>query len=261
GARGGGVGRRTTEQRLGGTVRSIGDAVIATDAQGLVVFMNPVAETLTGWDVDAARGRDLPEVFRIVNAETRRTVESPAARVLREGVVVGLANHTVLLARDGREIPIDDSGAPIQDAEGELMGVVLVFRDVAQREAIEASRRRVAWADAARVAAERTSQAREGAGAGAARANEAKDAFLAPLSHEPRSPLSAMLAWVGILQRRGDDAPTRTRAIGVLERSVRTQTQLINDLLDVSRIVSGKLALELAPVHLSPHLRQTLHPL
>src|SRR5262249_4808929 len=195
GARGGGVGRRTTEQRLGGTVRSIGDAVIATDAQGLVVFMNPVAETLTGWDVDAARGRDLPEVFRIVNAETRNAVESPAARVLREGVVVGLANHTVLLARDGREIPIDDSGAPIRDAGGELMGVVLVFRDVAEREARERERRQIQWAEAARVAAERTSNALEEARADAARANEAKDTFLATLSHELRSPLSALLAW------------------------------------------------------------------
>jgi len=253
--------RRTSEQRLRVTLRSIGDAVIATDAQGRIVFMNLVAESLTGWSGEDAQGRDLPEVFRIVNAETRRTVESPAARVLREGVVVGLANHTVLLARDGREVPIDDSGAPIRDADGELMGVVLVFRDVTQREAIEASRRRVAWADAARVAAERTSQALEEARAEAARANEAKDAFLATLSHELRSPLSAMLAWVGILQRRGDDGPTRTRAIGVLERSVRTQTQLINDLLDVSRIVSGKLALELAPVDLSTELRETLEAL
>ncbi len=253
--------RRTSEQRLRVTLRSIGDAVIATDPRGLIVFMNPIAEALTGWRGQDAQGRELPEVFRIVNAETRRTVESPAARVLREGVVVGLANHTVLLARDGREVPIDDSGAPIRDAGGELMGVVLVFRDVTEREAIEANRRRVAWADAARLAAERTSKGLEEARAEAARANEAKDAFLATLSHELRSPLSAMLAWVGILQRRGDDAPTRARAIGVLERSVRTQTQLINDLLDVSRIVSGKLALEVAPVDLAAELRETLEAL
>jgi PAS domain S-box-containing protein len=253
--------RRTSEQRLRVTLRSIGDAVIATDAQGLVVFMNPVAETLTGWDVDAARGRDLPEVFRIVNAETRNAVESPAARVLREGVVVGLANHTVLLARDGREIPIDDSGAPIRDAGGELMGVVLVFRDVTEREARERERRRIQWAEAARVAAERTSDALEEARADAARANEAKDTFLATLSHELRSPLSALLAWVSILRRRGDDPATRERAIGVLERSVRTQTQLINDLLDVSRIVSGKLGLEVAPVDLAAELPECLEAL
>src|SRR5262249_16132463 len=139
--------RRTSEQRLRVTLRSIGDAVIATDAQGRIVFMNLVAESLTGWSGEDAQGRDLPEVSRSGHAETRRTVESPDARVLREGVVVGLANHTVLLARDGREVPIDDSGAPIRDADGELMGVVLVFRDVTHREAIEASRRRVAWAD------------------------------------------------------------------------------------------------------------------
>ncbi len=253
--------RRTSEQRLRVTLQSIGDAVIATDTQALIVFMNPVAERLTGWDGPDATGRELSEVFHIVHAETRHAVESPAARVLREGVVVGLANHTVLIARDGREIPIDDSGAPIQDADGEMMGVVLVFRDVTGREKVEEERRRLQWAEAARTAAERTSDALEEARAEAARANEAKDAFLATLSHELRSPLSAMLAWVGILRRRGDDAPTRERAIGVLERSVRTQTQLINDLLDVSRIVSGKLALEAAPVDLAAELPECLDAL
>ena len=246
--------RRTSEQRLRVTLQSIGDAVIATDAQGLIVFMNPVAERLTGWNGADAAGHELSEVFHIVNAETANEVENPAARVLREGVVVGLANHTVLLARDGREIPIDDSGAPIRDADGEMMGVVLVFRDVTDREKIEEERRRLQWAEAARTAAERTSDALEEARAEAARANDAKDAFLATLSHELRSPLSAMLAWVGILRRGGDDPTTRERAVGVLERSVRTQTQLINDLLDVSRIVSGKLALEAAPVDLAAEL-------
>ena len=133
--------------------------------------------------------------------------------MLREGVVVGLANHTVLVARDGREVQIDDSGAPIRDAGGELMGVVLVFRDVSEREAADAEHRRALWAEAARVEAERIAGDLAAARAEAERANEAKDAFLAILSHELRSPLSAMLAWVGILQRRSDDAATRARAV------------------------------------------------
>src|SRR5262249_54820480 len=205
----------------------------------------------TGWREADARGRPLDAVFRIVNADTRAEVANPATRVLREGVVVGLANHTVLIARDGREIQIDDSGAPIREAGDELMGVVLVFRDVSEREAAEAEHRRAVWADAARVEAERIAGALAEARAEADRSNEAKDGFLAILSHELRSPLSAMLAWVGILQKRGEDATTRARAVAVLERSVRAQTQLINDLLDVSRIVSGKLQLDRQPLDLA----------
>ncbi|MFP5286616.1 MAG: PAS domain-containing protein, partial [Thermoanaerobaculia bacterium] len=96
-------------------LESIGDAVIATDEAGGVAFLNPAAQALIGWPEPEARGRPLEEVFPIVNEETRLPVENPVARVLRENVVVGLANHTVLLSRDGREIPIDDSAAPIRD--------------------------------------------------------------------------------------------------------------------------------------------------
>ena len=119
------------------TLHSIGDAVIATDSAGHIQFMNPVAEGLTGWNVSSAAGRSLPEVFRIVNESTRRLVENPADIVLRDGVVVGLANHTILLSRNGSEIPIDDSGAPIRDEFGSTTGVVLVFRDVTQRRRIQ----------------------------------------------------------------------------------------------------------------------------
>ncbi len=232
---------RASEERLRVTLRSIGDAVIATDTTGRIVFMNAVAEALTGWAIDDARGRPLDEIFRIVNEYSGATVESPVVQVLRAGTVVGLANHTLLLARDGRAVPIDDSGAPIKDADGALMGVVLVFRDVSARRDADADRLRVAAADAARVEAER--------------ADHAKDAFLATLSHELRSPLSAMMAWLGILRRRGVDTPTVDRALDVLERNVRLQADLINDLLDVSRITSGKLDIQRAPVDLTSEIR------
>jgi len=124
-------------ERLRVTLTSIGDAVIATDGEGKITFMNSVAEALTGWTAQAASGQQLDDVFVIVNEETREAVKSPVARVLREGAVVGLANHTVLLARDGREIPIDDSGAPMRDAEGRLIGVVLVFHDISERRRAE----------------------------------------------------------------------------------------------------------------------------
>lgn len=120
---------QATEARFFTTLNSIGDAVIAADAEGRVSFMNPVAEELTGWKGEEAAGRRLPEVFDIVNEDTGERAEDPVTRVIREGVVVGLANHTVLIAKDGARRPVDDSGAPIRDADGKVTGAVLVFID------------------------------------------------------------------------------------------------------------------------------------
>ena len=117
------------QEELRTTLYSIGDAVISTDKEGNVKQMNPVAEKLTGWTEKDARGESLTVVFNIICEDTRSTVESPVNRVLREGVVVGLANHTLLIAKDGSERPIADSGAPIWDKDGNITGVVLVFRD------------------------------------------------------------------------------------------------------------------------------------
>ena len=124
------------------TLGSIGDGVIATDTAGQVTYLNPIAEELTGWAQADAAGHPITEVFDIVNQETRRVVENPVSRVLREGIIVGLANHTMLLNRNGHERPIDDSGAPIRNGEGELTGAVLVFRDISERYAAEAALRR-----------------------------------------------------------------------------------------------------------------------
>ena len=116
------------------TLRSIGDAVITTDIEGRITYLNEVAEALTGWTQRDALGQPLERVFQIVNEVSRQAVESPATRALREGVVVGLANHTVLIKKDGQECPIDDSAAPIRDEQGHVSGCVLIFRDVtAQR--------------------------------------------------------------------------------------------------------------------------------
>lgn len=112
---------------------SIGDAIIATDTAGCVTFLNPVAEALTGWSLVAAQGQPLTQVFHIINEATRQATANPVAKVLASGAIAGLANHTLLIARDGREIPIDDSAAPIRDAHGNLLGVVLVFRDITER--------------------------------------------------------------------------------------------------------------------------------
>lgn len=120
-------------ERLDVTLRSIGDAVITTDAEARVTFLNPVAEELTGWIGGAATGQPLETVFPIVNEKTRAPVDNPALEALQTGRIVGLANHTVLLARDGSEVPIDDRAAPIRDAHGRIAGAVLVFRDIGEK--------------------------------------------------------------------------------------------------------------------------------
>ena len=147
------------------TLTSIGDGVIVTDKAGRVTLMNKVAETLTGWQLSEARGQSIETVFRIVNETSRAAVESPVTRVLRENQIVGLANHTVLLARDGAEHPIDDSGAPVRSAAGDPIGCVLVFRDIGERRQQERAR------DAA-LAAEQVARAE-------AQAAETRATFLA----------------------------------------------------------------------------------
>jgi len=121
------------------TLYSIGDAVITTDRFGRVLFMNPVAEGLTGWQETEARGQNLPKVFNIINEETRNPVENPVDLVMQSGNVIGLANHTVLISKDGREIPIADSGAPIRIENNQIIGVVLVFRDQTDERATKRS--------------------------------------------------------------------------------------------------------------------------
>ncbi len=123
---------RQQEENLRTTLQSIGDAVIATDVQGLVVTMNPIAEQLTGWKQGEAKGQPLVTVFRIENAETGLLAENSVAKVLETGQTVGLANHTKLVSKDGTEYQISDSGSPIVDGRGQITGVVLVFRDVTE---------------------------------------------------------------------------------------------------------------------------------
>jgi PAS domain S-box-containing protein len=234
------------------TLESIGDAVIATDVQGRVVFMNPVAEHLTGWKLEQARGRACTEVFRIVNEQTQRTVESPVARVLAEDVVIGLANHTMLISADGTKRPIDDSGAPIRNRDGRIVGVVLVFRDVGERRRTEHERRDAAEERERLLAAERAARA------DAERANRVKDEFVAMVSHELRTPLNAILGWTQLMMQARGDADVIARGLDVISRNTRLQAQLVSDLLDVSRITSGKLRLSIEKVDLVSVVREVV---
>jgi PAS domain S-box-containing protein len=128
---------RGMQEELATTLRSIGDAVISTDADGRVRFMNAVAEELTGWSTKTARGLPLERVFQICNEATREPLETPVSQVLKDHGVVGLANHTLLISRDGMERPIEDSGAPIRGSDGRIIGVVLVFRDASKERAAQ----------------------------------------------------------------------------------------------------------------------------
>jgi len=203
-------------ERFRTTLTSIGDGVMVTDAQGRVTLLNPVAEALTGWDADAI-GRPVEAVFRIVNEATREPVENPVGKVLRDGAVVGLGNHTVLIGRDDRERPIDDSGAPIRDGRGRVVGVVLVFRDITER---RASEQRLHEND------------------------RRKDEFLAMLAHELRNPLAPIRNAAHTLTLLGQPDERLRWVSGVIERQVGLLTRLVDDLLDVSRITSGKITLQ-----------------
>ncbi|TMQ69546.1 MAG: PAS domain S-box protein [Candidatus Eisenbacteria bacterium] len=204
-----------------------------------------LARTLTGWNAEEAVGRPCEQVFRIVNEQTRQSVENPVKRVLDVGTIVGLANHTVLISRDGSQRPIDDSGAPIRNLDGRIVGVVLVFRDVSERRRIETERH------AAAVERERLLESERLARAESDRANRVKDDFMSMVSHELRTPLNAIVGWTELLQKAPPSEEMKRRGLEVIGRNARLQAQLISDLLDVSRIVSGKLLLEFQNVDLA----------
>ncbi len=215
---------RASQQRLAITLRSIGDAVVTTDAIGRVEMLNPVAERLTGWATHEAAGKPMHDVFRIINEHTRAEVENPVEKVLRDGTIVGLANHTLLIARDGVETPIEDAAAPIVDSHGHLHGVVLVFRDAsaaraAERSLLEADRR--------------------------------KNEFLAVLAHELRNPL-APIRHAALIARSGHATPAQIAwGNDVIERQVGHMARLLDDLLDISRITRGTLEIRRTTVALA----------
>ena len=225
-------------EHLSVTLASIGDAVIATDVGGRVTLMNPVAASITGWRPEEAVGLPIHEVFRIVSEETRQSAENPVSRVLAEGQLQDLGNHTILVSRDGRERPIDNSGAPIRSSDGRIRGAVLVFRDVSERrtqeQALRDSEQRF------RDAAQREELARKDAET----ANRLKDEFLAVLSHELRTPLNAVVGWAQILQGLAPPEGPLARGLASIKRNAEAQQRLVEDLLDVSRIVTGKLSMD-----------------
>jgi PAS domain S-box-containing protein len=238
------IGERN-EARLSVTLRSIGDAVIATDAEGRVTMVNPVAQTLTGWPESEAIGQHIDAVFETVDERTRRPNPSPLARVLANDAASPFGANAILMARDGRDIPIGDSAAPLRSADGSLLGIVVVFRDMtADREAERQRAAALEREQAARRAAESLSRA--------------KDEFVATVSHELRTPLNAIFGWVAMLKTGTLDANGQTKAVEVIDRNTRIQAQLIDDLLDMARVIRGTVRLELQPVDLAVVLESAL---
>lgn len=224
-------------ERLRRTLTSMGDAVIVTDDKGRITLMNAVARTLVAWD-DRALGRPLVEVFRIVNEDTHETLQDPVVTVLRADEVTRLANHTVLLARDGTEVPIDDSAAPVRDHEGRVLGVVLVFRDA--RENRRAER---AFCEQSELLA---------------RMDQRIDEFLAVLSHELRNPLTPIRNSTYLLRQSHALDPRGQRAAEVIDRQVGYLAHMVDDLLDVARISRGQIRLRCARIDLVQLVSQAL---
>jgi PAS domain S-box-containing protein len=197
------------------TLSSIGDAVIVTDAEGTITFLNAVAESLVGRTLAYARGRPLAAVFRITTEQGGLPVEDPVRNALRTATTVGIANNTVVVRPDGSTVPIDDSTAPIRLGD-RIIGAVLIFRDISERRRSEQ----------ALVDADRR-----------------KDEFLATLAHELRNPLAPIRNAMRIISAHADADANVRKAKEVVERQLKHMVRLIDDLMDVSRITRGRLEL------------------
>ena len=212
---------KQSERWLSTVLRSIGDAVITSDRTGSITFMNPAAENLTGWKHSEAFGQAAAAVFHITHEETRILVENPLTQALQLGVPVSLPEQTLLIAKDGTEIPVDDSAAPIKDDKGNVTGAVLVFRDITERRQAEETRQK-------QLEQERLVAQLE-------KLNQLKDDFLSTVSHELRTPISNMRMAIQML-RVAPTAERSQRYLEILQAECTRETELINSLLDLQRL-------------------------
>jgi len=216
---------REREAWLDLTLRSMGDAVVVVGTAGDVTFMNREAERFTGMTMRDALGRDVADVIVLKRADTGNRIESPLRRALRDGAVSGLANDTLLVTRNGREVRVAGSGAPIRSATGTLHGAVMIFHDVTVHHRAQMA----------------LQQAKEAAEA----ANRTKSEFLASMSHELRTPLSVIVGYTDLLIENvsGPLADSEREILGRVRRQAAELLDLITAMLDLSRLEAGRLPL------------------
>jgi len=233
-----------SEEKLAITLNSIGDAVIATDAAGRVTLLNPLAQRLTGWTLAEAIQRPIEEIFLIIDQVTRLPSEVPVRETLARNAPHVLASRTILISRDGTERDIADSCAPIRTRSGQMVGAVLVFRDVTERTRLD----KILQDHNVELAT---------AMAAADKANVAKSDFLSSMSHELRTPLSAILGFAQLMES-GMPAPTASqkRSIDQILKAGWYLLDLINEILDLALIESGKLSLSMEPMSLSEAMQE-----
>lgn len=235
---------RESREWLATTLRSIGDAIIATDAEGRIQFLNHVAETLTGWSQAEAQGRPLAEVFRIVGEDTRQPLENPVQKAIQSRQDIGLANNTLLISKDGTERIIEDSGAPILTEGGKFQGVVLCFRDATAKKRAEHERARL------------YGEAQE--------AIRLRNDFLSIASHELKTPLTPIQLHMQAIQRSvaGDGRKLSSKRIAskidTIARQLSRLERLVDDLLDISRINGRRLQIEREKLNLSVVVRDVV---
>ncbi len=268
---------REREQWLATTLKSIGDAVITTDSKGLVTFMNPVAEALTCWRQEEVLGHDLNRVFQTINQKTRKAVENPATLALQKGITVGLENHTLLITKHGSEIPIDDSAAPIKNEGGDILGAVLVFHDVTDKQQLEAFLEKTNQELEAKVR-ESTAQLRQANAQLRAEIeqrhnlerelilalekerelNELKSRILATISHEYRTPLTTILSSTDLLAQYSSEwsEERRQKHFQRIQSAVKYLTRLVNDVLFVNHAEVGSLEFNPVPLDLEEVTRK-----
>jgi len=271
--------RREREQWLATTLKSIGDAVITTDSEGLVTFMNPVAEMLTCWKQEEVLGNDLSQVFQAINETTREAVQNPVALALREGVTVGLENHTLLITKNGSEIPIDDSAAPIRNETGNVLGAVLVFHDITAQQQVKALLQKTNEELEVRVA-ESTAQLRQANEQLRAEIaqrqhleselllvlekerelNELKSRIVATVSHEYRTPLTTILSSTEMLEQYASrlTEENKQKHFQRIQASVKYLTKLVNDVLFVNQAEVGSLEFEPEPLDVEQLTREVV---
>jgi PAS domain S-box-containing protein len=220
-------------------LRSTGDGVLLTNVDDRVTFMNPVAERLTGWTNALANGRHIDDVLRLAPIESN---DEPPAVVTGHETEISTREFE-LTRQDGRTFPIEQTFAYIRDEDGDIDGVIRTFRDISQRKAVEAERQALL-------------RRQEEAHAAAEAANRSKDEFLATLSHELRTPMTAIMGWVHLLKSGRMDSERTRQALASLERGARAQATVVNDLLDISRIIRGNLRLEVRRTSLPEILKE-----